>query len=165
MGKEVTYRTEGVIEQSTEYFENIQHGNYVVNYEDGKPKIIGKYNMGMKSGNWTYCYKNGTVFKKVNYKEGFQEQLFYYNDGIKFAHIVLDKENNEDSFVFYDKTGKISSLQYLFNTECDNCQITDFEASMDLDGVDINYISFKAKDIAEKRIIGKSFSYSSVNHK
>lgn len=164
-GKEVTYRTDGSIEQSTDYFENIKHGDFAVNYEDGKPKIIGKFDRGMESGNWIYYYKNGNVFKKVNYKTGIQEKQFYYNDGIKFAHVVLDKENYKDTYVFYDKTGKISSAQNIFNSECDNCQITDFDALMDLDGMDINFITFKAKDGTDYRYIGRSFSFSSLNHK
>ncbi len=158
-GKDIIYGENGMILQSTDYFENSKHGKSLVNYEDGIPKVRGAFESGIEKGEWTTYYNNGTIFKKEHYNEGIKETIYFYNDGLKFAHVVVDKENFTESFVFYDKSGKTTSFQKLFDRECDNCTITAFRAEMDLDGADIWIISYHGKDASINRSKGETFTF------
>lgn len=164
-GKEIIYAVNGVMLQSTDYFENRKHGKRIVNYENGKPKMRGDFEFNLEKGEWISYYNSGMIFKKIQYSQGGNETICFYNDGIKFAHVVVDSENHTETFVFYDKTGKISTFQELFSRECDNCIITAFSVEMDLDGIDIWFVSYHGRDLNINRSKGETFSFSSKNHK
>jgi len=167
IGKDITYFDNGLVKELTEYVESQKQGNYVQNYENGKPKVIGTYNSGQEIGTWNYYYNSGKLFKSIKYNEGVKEKTFFYNDGVKFAHILydFDEDSANETFTFYAKSGAITSFQELFNKECDKCKVTEFDVTMNIAEDDVYFVSFNVINEDEKRSLTSSFNFNSVNHK
>ena len=73
-GKSVFYFSEGqLLEQKLQiqkvvYYTNGKlNGTYQENFYNGKPKLKGTYQNGMRMGLWTEFYNTGEVLSKVNY--------------------------------------------------------------------------------------------------
>ena len=64
-GKWISYFTNGKIQSECFYVDGLSHGSTKVFLENGKLLYEGIYNMGVKSGTWTFIDpKSGTRTKK-----------------------------------------------------------------------------------------------------
>ncbi len=62
-----------------EYLNGIPINKHVYYYQNGKVKLIGKYNAGEKEGEWNKFNKEGEVVLSIKYKNGIE----YKVDGLK----------------------------------------------------------------------------------
>ena len=46
------------------------NGEFIIYFPDGKIRIIGIYNMGLKEKTWTYYEENGDILFTETYEEG-----------------------------------------------------------------------------------------------
>jgi antitoxin component YwqK of YwqJK toxin-antitoxin module len=167
IGKDIVYFENGIVKELTEYFDSQKQGKHLQNYENGKPKVEGRYNSGQEIGTWNYYYNNGKLFKSIRFDEGVKEKTFFYNDGVKFANILYDydEDSANETFTFYNKLGATISFQELFNKECDNCKIIEFNVTINTEEDDIYFVNLSAMDEVQKRSISSNFTFNSVNHK
>lgn len=167
IGKDIAYFENSSVKEQTEYVESQKQGKYILNFESGKPKVVGNYNSGQEMGTWNYYYNNGKLFKSIKYNEGVKEKIFFYNDGVKFAHILydFDEDSANETFTFYTKLGTTISFQELFNKRCDNCKIIEFDVTINIDEDDIYFIKYSAMDKNQSRSMSENFSFNSNNHK
>lgn len=167
IGKDIVYFENGIVKELTEYFDSQKQGKYLQNYENGKPKVEGRYNSGQEIGIWNYYYNNGKLFKSIRYDEGVKEKTFFYNDGVKFAHILYDydEDSANETYTFYNKLGATISFQELFDKKCDNCKIIEFNVTINTEEDDIFFVNLSAMDEVQKRSISSNFTFNSLNHK
>ncbi len=69
-GKYVMYFENGKVKQEGTYHDGNKVGREVRYYKSGKKEVTGQYRAAVKFGFWTHYNENGTVSKKVYYKDG-----------------------------------------------------------------------------------------------
>ncbi len=84
-----SYYSNGQIKEELRYGNQIgaEHGRIISWFENGNPKITGKYKNGGKTGKWKYYHKNGKLESLVTFKNGKRNGKYfrYYTDGRKIA--------------------------------------------------------------------------------
>jgi uncharacterized protein len=87
-----------------------QEGEWKEFYEGGEMKADGKYENGIKVGDWKYFFRNGKKFETGKYdKKGKQTGtwLWYYEDGNLRRSSSFDRGNEDGDFVEYNDSGKV----------------------------------------------------------
>ncbi len=86
-----TYLRNDEVAYEGEYIDGNAHGKHTWYYPNGKKMLEGKYEMGLKDGDWKRYNEQGIIMLTITYKEGADKRV----DG-KRLRIKKSKSNQED---------------------------------------------------------------------
>ncbi|NME36201.1 MULTISPECIES: toxin-antitoxin system YwqK family antitoxin [Fusobacterium] len=90
----------------------LKNGQWIINYPNGNPKAILKYYYDIPFGEWKYFYSNGNILSIEKFKEGeLHGKIIVFNTKGEYKIKMYFEEGLlHKEFISYHANGKISSL-------------------------------------------------------
>ena len=110
--KSITYNIYGkVIGEGKVLINGNNEGDWIVYYDNGKKREIGKYSRGKKHGKWTYYYKNERVQQLGSYVNGklSGSWRWYYETGELLREELYLYGQQDGEAIEYSELGNIIS--------------------------------------------------------
>jgi antitoxin component YwqK of YwqJK toxin-antitoxin module len=122
---ERNYKNDQIIGDYKEFYPNgqlrskktYQNGNpsglVIIYHNNGVPKIVGKYNSGLKDGAWKYYDRRHKIVKTEEHENGAmiytsEEVISYWNDSLEIVRTIEKYDKNGRSFLkSYYETGEL----------------------------------------------------------
>lgn len=80
-------------------------------YPNGKTKMEGNIENGLREGKWISWYENGMIWSETNFDKGVKNgpTTSYYPDGNKRYEGQYKNGKEFGKWIYYDKSGKVNS--------------------------------------------------------
>ena len=101
-------------------------GIVIIYYNNGVPKIVGKYNAGLKDGEWKFYDRRHKIVKTEKHENGAmiytsEELISYWNDSLEIVRTREKFEKNGRSYLkSYYPTGELHREGYYWKGKKDS---------------------------------------------
>lgn len=82
-----------------------------ISYPNGKVKMEGNIENGLREGKWVSFYENGMIWSETNFEKGIKNghTTSYYPNGTKRYEGEYKNGKESGKWIYYDESGKVSS--------------------------------------------------------